>query len=257
VVEPEPVSEDCPNCGAALPPNARFCAACGAPLVEEPSPAPASYDVAEPHWFGVTPPNLLLGITVVLVVLAIVLFATGHWPYGLIVLGISALLLAAFLEAARRRPDSRVTRASTDARERAHSRWETWRVRQAAANEIRRVQGRLLQLETERRRWLQALGSAAHERDSTAEAAARAHLGELDRQETELRSRLDEALEDAGDRIRRARLPVEETMMVLPTEPSPPPDEATPPEPARIPEPYPPPDEATPPQPAPAPDDDQ
>jgi hypothetical protein len=35
-----------------------------------------------------------------------------------------------------------------------------------------------------------------------------------------------------------------------PQEPGPQPGEATPPEPARIPEPYPPPDEATPPQPA-------
>jgi hypothetical protein len=38
-------------------------------------------------------------------------------------------------------------------------------------------------------------------------------------------------------------------MMVLPSEPSPPPGEADLPEPARVPEPYPPPDEATPPQP--------
>jgi len=39
-------------------------------------------------------------------------------------------------------------------------------------------------------------------------------------------------------------------VMVLPTEPSPPPGEADPPQPAIVPEPYPPPDEATPPQPA-------
>jgi hypothetical protein len=49
-------------------------------------------------------------------------------------------------------------------------------------------------------------------------------------------------------------------MMVLPTEPGPPPGEATPPQPATVPEPYPPPDEGTPPQPAripePSPDPD-
>jgi hypothetical protein len=42
--------------------------------------------------------------------------------------------------------------------------------------------------------------------------------------------------------------------MVLPSEPYPPPDEATPPQPAIVPEPYPPPDEGTPPEPAPAPE---
>jgi hypothetical protein len=65
-----------------------------------------------------------------------------------------------------------------------------------------------------------------------------------------LRAELDRAVEEAGERIRRARLPVEETVMVLPTEPSPPPDEADPPEPVIVPEPYPPPDEGTPPEPA-------
>jgi hypothetical protein len=55
---------------------------------------------------------------------------------------------------------------------------------------------------------------------------------------------------EAGERIRRARLPVQETVMVLPSEPTPPPGEATPPVPPQMPEPYPPPDEGTPPTPA-------
>ena len=38
--------------------------------------------------------------------------------------------------------------------------------------------------------------------------------------------------------------------MVLPAEPTPPPGEADPPQPATVPEPYPPPDEGDPPQPA-------
>jgi hypothetical protein len=179
-----------------------------------------------------------------------VLFATGHWPYGLILLGAAALLLAAFLEAARRRPDSGVTRASVDARERARSSWETLRARQVATVEARRIQSALLLLESDRRSALQDLGAAAHARDAPAEAAVRERLAELDAHETELRTRLDGALGEADERIRKARLPVQDTMMVLPTEPSPPPDEAAPPQPAIVPEPYPPPDEATPPQPA-------
>jgi hypothetical protein len=211
---------------------------------------PVALQRSEPRWFGIAPPQLLLGIAAVAFVLAIVLFATGHWPYGLILLGAAALLVAAFLEAARRRPESGVTRASVDARERARSSWETLRARQAATVEARRIQSTLLLLDSDRGRALQDLGLAAHREDSTTEAAVRARLAELDAQEAELRTRLEQALGDADDRIRKARLPVQETMMVLPTEPSPPPGEATPPQPAIVPEPYPPPDEATPPQPA-------
>jgi hypothetical protein len=254
-------ADTCPNCGADLPGAARFCPTCGAQVdagstvraavpPNETGPVPVSLQRSEPHWFGIAPPHVLLAVAGIAFVFAVVLFATGHWPYGLILLGAAALLLAAFLEAARRRPDSGVTRASIDARERARSSWETLRARQVATVEARRIQSALLLLESDRRSALLDLGAAAHARDATAETAVRERLAELDAHETELRTRLDGALGEADERIRKARLPVQETMMVLPTEPSPPPDEAAPPQPAIVPEPYPPPDEATPPQPA-------
>jgi hypothetical protein len=254
-------ADTCPNCGADLPHAARFCPTCGAQVnagstvqaaepPNETGPVPVSLQRSEPRWFGVAPPHVLLAVVGIAFVFAIVLFATGHWPYGLILLGTAALLLAAFLEAARRRPDSGVIRASVDARERARSSWETLRARQVATVEARRIQGALLLLESDRRNALQDLGAAAHGQDATAEAAVRARLAELDAHEAELRTRLEAALGEADERIRKARLPVQKTMMVLPTEPSPPPDEATPPQPAIVPEPYPPPDEAAPPQPA-------
>jgi len=268
-----PVAVDhCRRCGVELPPSARFCPACGAPVeagetVEavvpphEPSPAPVSFQQAEPRWFGVAPPQLLLALAAAAFVAAVVLFAAGHWPYGLILLGVGALLLAAFLEAARRRPAERRGRTPVDAKERARSSWETLRARQAAAAEFRRIQSGLVLLESDRRGALQDLGAAVHLHDPAAEAAARARLVELDRHEAALRQALDQAHAEAGERIRRARLPVQETMMVLPSEPTPPPGEATPPQPAQVPEPYPPPDEGTPPQPArvpePSPDPDR
>jgi hypothetical protein len=259
--ESAPVAEPCPNCSADLPPAARFCPACGVQVegsstvrgevpLEETGQVPVTFDRVEPNWYGVTPPRLLLATAVFAIVVAIVLFATGHWPYGLIMLGVGALLLAALLEAARRRPQSTLPRASVDARERARSGWETWRARSAATVEARRVQSALLLVHSERRNALEELGTAVHARDGEAEARARERLAELDRREEGLRARLDGALAEAGERIRKARLPVEETMMVLPQEPTPPPGEATPPQPAVVPEPYPPPDEGDPPQPA-------
>jgi hypothetical protein len=263
----------CPRCGADVPSRARFCPECGTPLEdpanrtqivqvprEETGPVPISMQRAEPRWFGVAPPTLLLGVSVAALVFAIALFASGHWPYGLILLGIAALLLAAFMEAARRRPHEHTPVPSgSRVGERARSTWEEWRARSAAAGEARRIQSELLLIESERNRQLGFLGAAAHRHDSTGEAAARSQLAALDERETALQARLEEQLALAGERIRQARLPVQDTMMVLPSEPSPPPGEATPPQPAVVPEPYPPPDEGNPPEPAriPEPSPDQ
>jgi hypothetical protein len=246
-----PLTERCSHCGAEAPFAARFCPACGELLAEEQEPGPVSMQVAEPRWFGVAPPQFLLGVAGAVLVLSIVLFAVGHWPYGLILLGLAALLLAAFIEAARRRPDAhRSARAGSAVRERTQSVLEELRARSTATADARRIQSELLRIESERGRALTALGAAAHARDSTAEAAARAKLAELDEQEGSLNAELEERLWAAGERIRKAKLPVQDTMMVLPTEPAPPPNEADPPQPAVVPEPYPPPDEGDPPTPA-------
>jgi hypothetical protein len=254
-------AETCPSCDAVVPRDARFCPACGAPVgagatlkaevpAEEVGPVPVSMQRAEAHMFGVAPPGPLLAAAAIAGVVAVVLFAVGKWPFGLIVVGVCALLLAAFLEVVRRRPPPAVARASRDVRGRARSSWETLRARQTATVESRRIQGQLLALDSERRSALHDLGVAAHAREVEAEAAAHARLDGLDEREVQLRAALDAVLAEAGESIRRARLPVEETVLVLPTEPAPPPDEADPPEPAVVPEPYPPPDEGTPPEPA-------
>jgi hypothetical protein len=255
------MSASCDNCGGALPENARFCPSCGTPTdagetvreevpLHENGQVPVSYDIAEPRFFGVTPPFLLLGLAVVLFVVAIVLFASGRWPHGLIALGIALFLVAAFLEAARRRPAKGLGRPTVAARERAQSTVETVRARAFATAEARRLRRVLIQLDADRRALLHDLGAATHFGDVEAQAAIRAELSELDMHEAQVRGELDAVFAHADERIRRAQLPVQETMMVLPGEPTPPPGEATPPQPAVVPEPYPPPDEGTPPQPA-------
>lgn len=257
-----PAAEPCPDCGAALPAGARYCPGCGSDLGAAgvpPVETPITYEHAEPRWFGIAPPYLVLGVAGGAFVLALVLAGLGHWPYGLILLGVGALLLAAFIEAAKRRPEEHaLARSSSQARERARTSVETWRARSTAAAESRRVRSALAAAAVERQALLLELGTASYRRDGAAEDAARAKLSALDAREWELNGRLEEALREAGERIRRARLPVEETVMVLPTEPTPPPDEGTPPTPAvvpepgpaTVPEPYPPPDEGDPPEPA-------
>jgi hypothetical protein len=249
----------CARCGAELGRDTHFCSECGTPvgsgaaLDVEPLPTPVSLSRVEPHWFGVTPPVFLLGVAATVLVLAVLLVVSGRWPFGLILFGLAALLFAAFVELARRLPQLAVTRASIATRERTGVVWETWRARAVVAADVRRIHGALAILDTERRATLLELGAAAHVRDGLAEAGARARLSELDERESQLHRELEQRLELAGERIQRARLSVEDTMMVSPNEPNdpyPPPDEGTPPLPAVVPEPYPPPDEGAPPLPA-------
>src|SRR5262249_62040721 len=93
----------------------------------------------------------------------------GRGRYGVTLLGGSSLLFGAYLEAERRRPNSRLTRTSSDARERARSSWEQLRARQGALAEARRVQSALLRLEADRKDALHALGTAAYTRDTAGE----------------------------------------------------------------------------------------
>jgi hypothetical protein len=131
-----------------------------------------------------------------------------------------------------------------------------WRTRVDAALARWRTRSRLDAIAVERGPALQAFGDAVWRGDTTAERDARRRLVELEQESKRIEDELAERLAGADERIRRARLPVQETLMVTPDEPSapyPPPDEGNPPQPAQVPEPYPPPDEGTPPVPAPDP----
>jgi hypothetical protein len=209
---------------------------------DEIGPVPVSISHAEPRWFGVTPPLALLLLALIAVAAAVALFATGSWPYGLILVGVAALLVAGFLEVARRRPDSRLTRyaasSAASAREQAAAAVDRLLVRSTAAAEAQRVRNARAVLEADRRRAMLQLGEAVHRGDEPAAHAARGRLVELDTIEADLEERLAERLSSAEERIRRSKLSVQETMVRVP-EPYPPPDEGTPPTPAPIPEPSP------------------
>jgi hypothetical protein len=210
----------------------------------ETGPVPVSVTRAEPRWFGVPPPLLLLGLTVGCFALALALFASGGWPIGLLLLGLSALFAAAFLEVARRRPDSTLTRASSSAavgaRSWASTRLEMLRARSGAIAEAQRVLAAQAVIESERRMARLRLGEALRSEDEEAARAARERLSELDRAEGALEGRVEARRAQADERIRRVRLSIQETMVVAPKpEPYPPPDEGDPPVPAPVPEPSP------------------
>ncbi len=260
----------CAGCGAPLPETAKFCPACGRPVdadtgttvraevpPEETGRVPLSISRVQPRWFGVTPPMLLLGLAVAALVLAVVLFATGRWPVALILLGIAILVFTAFLEVARRKPDTAVSRLSVgafdDVRARAGSALESLAVRGRAGRDAIRLRNDLVQVHAYRRELLTAFGDAVYRDDESGAETLRASLGEADARAAALEAELHALAVATRDRIEKARLAVQQTEMVSVPEPYPPPDEGTPPTPAPVPEPSPPPDELTPPQPDPVP----
>ena len=180
-------TEACAACGAGLPVHARFCPGCGVPAAPADSTLraamPSSSTSPEPHstasrrrcrssaWSSrrLQSPSSS--------------FLSGHWPFGLIVLGVAALLIAVLVELVGRRPHSSVTRATKDARERTRSVVETWRARVAVTAEARRIRTGLARVDAERRSTLLELGTAVHRGDEVGEGGARARLAELDRRE--------------------------------------------------------------------------
>jgi len=258
-----PIRESaCRSCGAELPPGAHFCASCGAraddPLLET-VPGPVVHASVERRWLGVPARFVLLCLGFAALGAAIGLFATGSWAWGVVLLLLAAILLATLWEATRRSGDvwlQHSSRLAADGRAHAATTAEIWRTRLDASLSRWRTRSRLDAIAVERGPALRALGDAVWRGDAVAERKARERLVELEQETKRTEDELTERLAGVDERIRRARLPVQETVMVTPNEPSPPyppPDEGNPPQPAQVPEPYPPPDEGTPPTPAPDP----
>jgi hypothetical protein len=232
---------------------------------------PVRFDRATVRWFGIAPAAALLLLAAAALGAAILLFALGDWPIGLVLVGAALLLLAAFGEAARRKPDAPFARRSFEAwrraRERAGVAVESAARRSRAQRELTALRHELLGIEERRRAKLVELGEAALSEDEEAVAGLRDEIGGLDGLAADKEAEMQATALHAREGIERARLSVQSTQMLEPAEPEkyppaepeqyppsepeeyPPPDEGNPPEPARIPEQYPPPDEGTPPQP--------
>ena len=205
---------------------------------------------AEPRYYGITPTTLVLVLAAAVLGISIVLFVTGHWPFGLIALGLGILLLVAFLEAARRRPDA-VVRTTAGAlgtvRSRAGVAADSFATRNRAARQVLGLRRELEHMAGQRRQLLFELGDAVYRGDDQATEAARAQLEELDARVARRESEMQKVVAEAHERLQQRKLEVQPTEMVeVPDEPG----EGDPAGPVVSPEPYPPPDEGSPPAPA-------
>jgi hypothetical protein len=254
----------CANCGARVPKSSRYCAQCGHPsgangtkVMEVPENetgrVPVHYARAEPRYYGITPSTLVLVLAAAALTLAVVLLATGRWPLGLVLLGVSVLLVLVFLEAARRKPDGAVARSTAEALEafRARAGFAAGAIatRGRATRRVLALRRELQKMAVLRAQLLFELGDAVYRGDEQATEKARGQVLELDELAAQREGEMQAVVARAHERIQRRKLEVQATEMVeLPEEPAAP-GEAEP-VPARIPEPYPPPDEGSPPQPA-------
>lgn len=231
------------------------------PLVEA-VPGPVAREQVEPHWFGVPARFVLLCLGCAAVGAAVGLFVASAWGWGVAALLVAFIAFAALREAVRQKghllPEQSL-RLASNGRSQALTAAEVWRTRLETSLTSWRTRSRLDEVALARAPALQELGAAVRSGDRRAANEASKRLDELDEQERNLEADLELQLAQAKEKIRLARLPVQETVMVAPNGPNapyPPPDEGEPPTPAIVPEPYPPPDEGTPPVPADPGEDD-
>ena len=221
---------------------------------DETGRVPVHYTRAEPRYYGITPATPVLVLAATTLTLAVVLLTIGHWPFGLIALGVSILLVVVFVEAARRKPDGAVARSTAEAldafRSRAGVAAESLATRGRAARQMLALRRELQRMAVVRAQLLFELGNAVYRGDEQATETAREQLGELDELSGRREAEMQAVVARAQERLRQRRLEVQPTEMVeLPEQPGGP-GESDPVGPVVIPEPYPPPDEGNPPEPA-------
>jgi hypothetical protein len=260
----------CPRCSARLAPTGRFCPECGVRLVsaeddttvedvppDETGRVPVTIAVAEPRYFGITPPTAVFALAAAALALAIAFAVSGRRVSGLLLLVAAAAFATLFVIASRRVPTNPVGRLSTRAiegiRDRAGYAVEAASVHSSARLELFRLRRELSELVASRPEVARSLGEAVYGGREEEAANATNLMRELDAALASKEGEMTRIATEANERIRRAQLEVQPTAVVEPPNvPEPMPVPSEPPGPVTVPEPAPVPSE--PPMPAPSPD---
>jgi hypothetical protein len=220
----------CPNCGAAVPADARFCPECGRMVAADTAISPAR------SWW---PPQPLAIIVVLLLAGGIALLAGREWAWGLVV-----LLAAGVVFLSQREAERRAARyALAGFRSRFLASREAWSARSRGQLELFRARRELAELEAERARGLHRLGYAVFEEDKQGTKSAKAAVAAVAERIREKEAEIESMIRQTEERVQRAQAGVKPTERM-----------DFPPEPPRVPEPWPPPDEGDPPTPTPVPE---
>ena len=217
---PDPGST-CPSCGAETAEGVRFCPQCGTRLDgEDAATAGASTFTAERHVFGLAPPEILVGLALVTLVVGVFALVFGRWIAGIVLLVVGAALWWFFTWTARRLPDGRMahlaTAASDAARSRAGFAWVSVSSWSGAGLKVLRLQRARRGLLREQSVLVHALGEAVfRDEDQRAEQLkqeARACADRIEENEKELRL----ALATARERVSKERATIQPTERLSP-----------------------------------------
>src|SRR4029078_13481308 len=163
----------CRNCGEELAHGARFCSSCGTATGDLPpletDTGPVVHESVERRWVGLPARFVLLCLGFAAFGAAIGLFATGSIGWGIVMLLLAIILLAALGEASRRNAGvwmQQSSRLAADGRAQAATAAEVGRTRLHASLNRGRTRSRLDAIAVERGPALQALGEAVWKADT-------------------------------------------------------------------------------------------
>jgi hypothetical protein len=214
--------DSCSHCGGALPADATFCPSCGrrtdAPAVTA-RDVPIDVQHAEPRYFGLATPGLVLVAAAALLVLGVALIATGAVVVGLVALAAAVCLLPAFLAGARRWPETRVAQLGVSTADRVRDEagvaGESISAWSRAGREVVRLRREQYRLRRDRDAKIRQLGPSFYSDDGRADelkAAAQA----LDERMASNARELQRTVAGARRQSRKGRATVVPTEVIKP-----------------------------------------
>lgn len=183
--------------------------------VPPPEETPATYAVARPHYFGLTPRGLTAGIAAAALVAALVGLILGDVLVGLLLLLAAALLTALYVEQARRSRESALDRVAAAAAD--HTRalagftGSSVRAWTGAGREVARLRLEANRLAKERSQLQYALGGATAAEDDAHAAKLKDELRRRTDRIEECATEARAVLEGARSRTSHERLAVQRT----------------------------------------------
>jgi hypothetical protein len=214
--------DTCSHCGVKLPAKATLCPVCGR-RTDAPPPDPAVLPVgirpAEPRFFGLGSPAVILSIAVGLIVLGIVLVVIGALAAGVIAIVLGVCLLPIFFAGARRWPNTPLASASLRTADRvrgdanvAVESISTW---SKAGLDLVRHRRQQFQLRRERDAKIRELGVSVYAEDGRADEL-KAAAKELDRRIEANERTMQRTIAGARRRVRKERAAVDATEVIRP-----------------------------------------
>ncbi len=220
----KPDVETCSHCGGPLPAAATFCPSCGRRADAPPEPrrdVPIDVQHAKPHYFGLGPPVFVFSAAVALLVLGIVLIATGVLAAGVIAVILALCLLPTFLAGARRWPDTSIARAGLSTADRVKDETgaavESISAWSRAGREVARLRKEQFQLRRERDAKIRELGVSVYEEDGRSDelkTAAKEIDARIDANDAQLRR----SIAGARRRTRKGRAAIVSTEVIKPAD---------------------------------------